>query len=70
VEPLERVRSALTDEYRSASELAQRCDLPVYTVAGALGQLRRRGEAEFVNRARFAVWRRPAGQPVDGSNST
>jgi hypothetical protein len=56
---LERVRSVLDGEYRTAKELGGRCGLSAAATAGALGQLRRRGEAEFTNSGNFAVWRRP-----------
>jgi hypothetical protein len=56
---LQRVRSVLDREYRTAKELGGRCGLSAAATAGALGQLRRRGEAEFINSGNFAVWRRP-----------
>jgi hypothetical protein len=58
---LERVRSVLDREYRTANELGGRCGLSAAAAAGALGHLRRRGEAEFTNSGNLAVWRRPEG---------
>jgi hypothetical protein len=57
---LERVRAVLDREYRTASELGGLCGLSA-AAAGALGQLRRRGEAEFINSGNVAVWRRTEG---------
>ena len=44
---LERVRSVLGREYRTAKGLGGLCGLSAAATAGALGQLRRRGEAEY-----------------------
>jgi hypothetical protein len=59
--PLERVRSVLDHEYRTAKELGGLCGLSAAAAAGALGQLRRRGEAELLNSGNAAVWRRTVG---------
>ena len=56
---LERVWSVLDREHRTAKELGGVCGLSAAATAGALGQLRRRGGAEFINSGNFAVWRRP-----------
>lgn len=58
---LERVRAVLDREYRTASELGGLCGLSAAAAAGALGRLRRRGEAEFINSGNVAVWRRTEG---------
>jgi hypothetical protein len=48
VSKLDRVRAVLTRQLQSADELGARCGLPTSIVAACLRELRRRGEAEFV----------------------
>ena len=58
---LERFRSVLDREYRTANELGGLCGLSAAAATGALGLLRRPGEAEFINSGNAAVWRRAEG---------
>jgi hypothetical protein len=58
---LERVRSVLDREYRTANELSGLYGLSAAAAAGALGMLRGPGEAEFINSGNAAVWRRKEG---------
>ena len=45
---LERVRAVLSWQLQSADDVGVRCGLPTSIVAASLRELRRRGEAEFV----------------------
>jgi DNA-binding IclR family transcriptional regulator len=54
---IDRVRGALTGELRTAAELGARCRLPTATVAECLRELRRAGEAEFVEQDTAFRWR-------------
>jgi hypothetical protein len=70
VSKLDRVRAVLTRQLQSADELGARCGLPTSIVAACLRELRRRGEAEFVqSSANGFQWRVPAerdGRASDG----
>jgi hypothetical protein len=70
VSKLDRVRAVLTRQLQSADELGARCGLPTSIVAACLRELRRRGEAEFVQSSPNGFqWRVPAergGRASDG----
>ena len=51
------VRAALTAELQSADEIGSRCELSRAAVAAALRELRRAGEAEFVELDDAFRWR-------------
>jgi len=48
VSKLDRVRAVLSRQLQSADDVSARCGLPTSIVAASLRELRRRGEAEFV----------------------
>jgi hypothetical protein len=68
--PVERVRSALNGEFRSAQEVAERSGLSVHAVAPCLGHLRRTGDVDFVRGPRGSSLWRASGGEGNGSRST
>ena len=66
--PIDRVRGEINQDFRSASEIAERLGLSVNAIGAPLGMLRRHGEVEYMLVPRGqSLWRKASGGDLHGS---
>ena len=70
VRPIDRVRGEINQDFRSASEIAERLGLSVNAIGAPLGMLRRHGEVEYMLVPRGqSLWRKASGGDLHGPRS-
>jgi hypothetical protein len=70
VRVIDHVRGEINEDFRSASEIAERLGLSVYAVGAPLGMLRRHGEVEFMRGPRGeGLWRKASRGDLQGPRS-